>query len=418
MNNQSAGEIKGITGLKGWAVLSVFLIHAGGSFRHISPYINHVIDFAKYGVIIFLVISAFTLCLSLNQKKNFSFADYIKRRFMRIAPTYFFLLIIVFSVVNVFSTSSAIQKYNFWDLFTHLTFINLSPLFPEYQGSIIAVAWVIPIMWWYYFLIPWIYFGIRRVVSHVFILLLAGVILYFNYDLLLIPHNATGGFYWTMQQFFVIYVLGISAAIILKNSKRRLLGINSTNSKVTTLLFGTAFFVYFYIRIGQRSELLYIGILLLLMLYALYIKKFLLSFLNKPMLKFIIMNIDMLLLLIIPLLYIYHNHPNPIIFTGFWGTAILICMMKESFLEKLFFENRITYFIGKISYPFFLSHTLVMSVIDSNMNLGDTTIRFFVILLVSLLISTVLHFTIENWGLGKKLIKVHSEVEDRIQHKN
>jgi len=136
------------------------------------------------------------------------------------------------------------------------------------------------------------------------------------------------------------------------------------------------------------------------------------------MLKFIIMNIDMLLLLIIPLLYIYHNHPNPIIFTGFWGTAILICMMKESFLEKLFFENRITYFIGKISYPFFLSHTLVMSVIDSNMNLGDTTIRFFVILLVSLLISTVLHFTIENWGLGKKLIKVHSEVEDRIQHKN
>ena len=56
ITNQGGGlfdNTKYITGIKAYSALAVFLIHNGGDFRKISPFVDKVIDFGKYGVVSF-----------------------------------------------------------------------------------------------------------------------------------------------------------------------------------------------------------------------------------------------------------------------------------------------------------------------------------------------------------------------------
>ena len=56
-----------LDGLRAVAALMVFLIHSGApSLRAAGPIGNGIADHGKYGVTVFFVVSAFSLCVSLQ----------------------------------------------------------------------------------------------------------------------------------------------------------------------------------------------------------------------------------------------------------------------------------------------------------------------------------------------------------------
>jgi peptidoglycan/LPS O-acetylase OafA/YrhL len=62
------GGTEFITGLRAIAVFLVFLIHSGGGgLREVSEFLNTFVNFGKYGVQIFFVISGFTIFYQLYE---------------------------------------------------------------------------------------------------------------------------------------------------------------------------------------------------------------------------------------------------------------------------------------------------------------------------------------------------------------
>ncbi|MBK9322819.1 MAG: acyltransferase family protein [Bdellovibrionaceae bacterium] len=64
-----------LTGLRGYAALAVFFIHSGGAgLRQVDAFgegarslLNRLVDFGKYGVVVFFVLSAYTIAMSLDR---------------------------------------------------------------------------------------------------------------------------------------------------------------------------------------------------------------------------------------------------------------------------------------------------------------------------------------------------------------
>src|SRR5690242_7353076 len=103
---------KVLDGLRGVAALMVFLIHANGmGLRELGQIGNSIADHGKYGVTVFFVVSAYSLCLSVSPAfdgRPVSWPGYFARRAFRIIPMYFFALaaFAAIGLVEIKSTSS------------------------------------------------------------------------------------------------------------------------------------------------------------------------------------------------------------------------------------------------------------------------------------------------------------------------
>jgi len=84
-----------ITGLRGIAALLVFLIHSGGGLRSLSPVANAFVDWGKYGVDIFFVISGFTIFYQFYEK-GYHLRYFLMQRILRISSPYWPLLLLLF----------------------------------------------------------------------------------------------------------------------------------------------------------------------------------------------------------------------------------------------------------------------------------------------------------------------------------
>ena len=88
-----------IDGLRGLAALMVFMIYCGSpAICALGPYGNLLVDHGRYGVSVFFVVSAYTLCLTLAPAfdgEEVSWSAYFIRRFFRIAPLYWLMLAFV-----------------------------------------------------------------------------------------------------------------------------------------------------------------------------------------------------------------------------------------------------------------------------------------------------------------------------------
>jgi len=191
-----------LTGLRGIATLLVFLIHSGGAgLRGYGEIGNFIVDFGKFGVQIFFVISGFTIFSQLFAEK-YKPLSFLLVRIARISLPYFPLIVAVFLYINFGGT-----HFNSWanlvnngqitigNLIAHLTY--LSPFKKEYQNTILGVEWTLGVEVFFYFLfailvqfrliklsIPsfLIYFGFFRF-ANIFMFLL-GRFLHLNSDYL------------------------------------------------------------------------------------------------------------------------------------------------------------------------------------------------------------------------------------------
>jgi len=396
-----------LTSLRGYAALMVFLIHGGTFLRDQNFILQGLVDYGKFGVEVFFIISAVTLSLSIHNTKKFNFFHYLKRRFWRIAPVYFLVCIICFAFAGSISggvyerTLFHIQPYDLQDLFYHFTFLSLFN--QQYQDTLVGVEWTIPLEFFYYLLIPVFYFLAKKSRWFLTIPVVLGIYLYFHQNIFLpIYITRFGSGDWSIEKFLSIYAMGVLGFfcifIFSKRKEKKLF------KRIYPYLLSTVFlaFLLFYLNNHMSpNEIKMIIFGLFIAIYAIYFKSKLYNSVNKKLVKKIIENIDITLLLFLFLLYTqFQYNKAPELITGFFSIVLIAILIQGGTLHRIIFENRIAMHIGKISYSFYLFHIIIITLF-LKLNIQNLYINFALIFIVTLILSTISQKYIEQYFLNK-----------------
>jgi len=176
----SAQHFLYVDALRGIAALLVILLHTA---QHVKPYtaFHKLGVYGQYGVQLFFVISAFTLCHSMNKLPGVSLKEYKKfllRRFFRIAPLYYLALFAYWSYTFIIFSNTGNSP---WTLPSDFTFSGVisnvfflhNPLF--YQNSIVPGGWSIGCEFLFYAAFPLLFFVFKRSLWKITIFILFGL---------------------------------------------------------------------------------------------------------------------------------------------------------------------------------------------------------------------------------------------------
>lgn len=152
-----------IDSLRGIAILLVILCHSNPYFAEIynvvlPPFFDTFVQNGDKGVTLFFLMSAFTLCLSLNTKQTTEqnpIRNYFIRRIFRIVPLYYFVIILIL-LLNINSPSISSVTANF--LFIH-------GVSPYWINSTVPGGWSVGIEMLFYLIFPILFYKIKSVSS-------------------------------------------------------------------------------------------------------------------------------------------------------------------------------------------------------------------------------------------------------------
>ncbi|MBD2690227.1 acyltransferase family protein [Anabaena catenula] len=155
-------KLKHIDALRGIAVLLVILVHTSQSIPGISLPLRYFSKYGQMGVQLFFIISAYTLCLSMerHQGEYFKLLNYAIRRFFRIAPLYytaiFFYMLWSSTKMYIYLGNLTIDsKYNFMNLFTNFLFLH--GFYSPANNNIVPGGWSIGTEMSFYVIFPFIF---------------------------------------------------------------------------------------------------------------------------------------------------------------------------------------------------------------------------------------------------------------------
>ncbi len=149
----SGRKFAALDGLRGLAVLTVFLSHSSGFRQRLTPWTSFH-GCGHLGVYLFFVLSGFLLAWSLLESGRIRFGGFYLRRFFRIAPLYFLVVTGVFVIQRI---TGQVDLYNLhikdgWPGYLrHLLF---------YQGD--SVFWTIATEFEFYFILPVLVWALMR----------------------------------------------------------------------------------------------------------------------------------------------------------------------------------------------------------------------------------------------------------------
>lgn len=156
MSHQNVERFNTLDFLRGIAILGVISVHASLSFPTEGNKINFLLSFGMYGVQLFYLVSAITMCLMWEYRigdptpvKNF----YI-RRFLRIAPL-FWLAIPIYLSINGYEPSYwAPNGIGVTQIV--LTALFLHGLWPDAINSVVPGGWSIAVEMTFYLIFPYL----------------------------------------------------------------------------------------------------------------------------------------------------------------------------------------------------------------------------------------------------------------------
>lgn len=150
------GETDFITGIRGIAVMMVFLIHAlRQEIVDTNSYLYGLINSGKFGVQIFFVISGFTIFYQFFSA-GYNFKNFIKVRLVRLGVAYYPVLLFVFITINLNLAEPNSWAIKFTDgeisienLFMHITYLGF--LDKSYIATMLGVEWTLYVEVFFYF---------------------------------------------------------------------------------------------------------------------------------------------------------------------------------------------------------------------------------------------------------------------------
>jgi peptidoglycan/LPS O-acetylase OafA/YrhL len=216
---KNAGHLDFLDALRGIAILGVLLVHAmiltrqeGHSFKLAFT--------GQRGVELFYMISAFTLCLSLDAKREerYPLLNYFIRRFFRIAPL-FYLVIIVNLILKHVSAPYSSQR-NLGALDIVLGFLFLNGARPHAMTNVVDGGWSIAVETTFYLLLPLLFKYLNSVRRLIVVFAIAAPALKFIcFQLASRSMNGFVAEYFTLFWFpvqFPIFALGMLTYFIWK----------------------------------------------------------------------------------------------------------------------------------------------------------------------------------------------------------
>jgi peptidoglycan/LPS O-acetylase OafA/YrhL len=339
------GDTNFITGLRAYAILGVLLIHSGGSgLRQLGVWGNNLTDLGKHGVIVFFVISGFIIADSYTKRPHYF--SWIVRRILRIAPLYYFwILIAIFSgqTSKYWMEFFDVERITTTNILMHLLFIGY--LDYTITNSILGVEWSLSIEVFYYVLFPLIIAPLIKANNN---LKLIGVVLftYLTWIFLYMPSlngQSTYLIFWSPLPYLISYLIGV-----ISWQMRNKIKLNSKMSDSIIIIN----LIIFVALINNLSP---------------FIESF------------------------------------SVIVVSFMTGSLLISCNNKAKLTKVILLNPLIQFIGILSYGIYLCHFFIINWIQ---NTGySEPLTFFIVIISSLTISFFTYHLIERpfRALGQKI---------------
>lgn len=198
-----------VDALRGIAVLLVILVHTG---KFISPelFLNSMAKFGQYGVQLFFVMSAFTLCNSINKTVDFRTVNYVSfmtRRFFRIAPLYYIAIPVYFIFTYSFLKISGDtpftppNEYSPIKILSNIIFVH--GMYPAGNNNMVPGGWSIGCEFLFYAMFPFLFYFIKaKRMFFLYITLVSGACLSV---LIILKHRADGNMHWEIINNTYIY---------------------------------------------------------------------------------------------------------------------------------------------------------------------------------------------------------------------
>lgn len=218
-----------VDALRGIAILLVVLIHTWQAVPNVSVIAANISMYGQMGVQLFFVASAYTMCISLERRlcEPRNVLSFYIRRFFRIAPLYYFAILIYFFfniLKQIMKTGSFqnVDPYTVPNVAANLLFLH--GLIPQANNVIVPGGWSIGTEMLFYLIIPVGIIVIKKYsnnLSSFFALLLASALLNVLVQYLIL-HNIFGlciennSFpYYTLFNQIPVFIIGSGAYFFL-----------------------------------------------------------------------------------------------------------------------------------------------------------------------------------------------------------
>jgi peptidoglycan/LPS O-acetylase OafA/YrhL len=367
------GKLDCIDALRGIAALSIFIYHiyvtTGIYPIQIIP--ERFIGLTLAGIPLFFILSAFTLYSSLDNRagEKRKFFKFYLRRFFRIAPLFYLLLIIV--VLDSLIMQKTVPSWQ--DIVVNFTFTN--NLVPQYSMSLFSDGWTVGVEMLFYLVLPLVFIKVNSIGRSIVLFI---------------------GIYWLSKEI------------------RRLLGaIIGENIMMSTN--------YDFYNFSHWAYIFPLGVICYL-IYKLYLPKMRSEYRAPAAFSMLLLSLVILFVFInnLPLTLALSDLYEPLGILTRWqamsSVAFVLLILSLSLNPNRLIVNRFTRFFGTISYSLYLIHPFIVVPLKPvyayihGHTIYSTDLSLFLCILLTLLIVTpvslLTYHLIERPGIrmGKKVI--------------
>ena len=336
-----------VTGLRAIAVLLIFLIHSSGGMQELGEAYRLFFDFGKYGVPIFFVITGFTIFSQLLSG-HYTLSKFLKIRISRVSIPYFPLILIIFAYINfggepfnLWASKLNVDGLSIENLLAHLTYLACFSV--EYANTFIGTEWTLHIGIFYYLVLGYLITTnlLKDNFKSLFIVLSGSIfiaifILYLGY-----AHKLESLFvHWVPFRYAWMFVLGgvgyyCRNRVNMKLTKQ----VQDKMSNIVILLSIVCFFVLLNLETIDGVTVLY---------------ETFFSLLNGSIFAIL--------------------------------AFILIVFVKDSARLSVVFTNKVSIYIGRISFSFYLWHYFIIQMKVAN----DFTNNFILVFILNFLLTILI----------------------------
>lgn len=352
-----------IDALRGFAILAVVFYHSKQWVIPTSGILSQVAEQGARGVQFFYIASALTLFLSLGTRKKIEahpITSFFIRRFFRIAPLFYTAIIVYMLYDGTVPRYFAPNGIQWW--YVLLTALFLNGWLPETINSVVPGGWSIAVEMLFYLTVPYLFSRLKDIKSTLWFLFISLV----------------------MAK--VLSVLAVDFFTPYFADDQRYLAVSFSNFWIFSQMpvFTLGILLYHVVtRYPDKNEKLATPLILLsLFLFAAFIK-------------------------VETFADLFPQH-------FLFGAAFFLFALSLHFSPHKIFVNKITTFIGKISFSIYLAHFMVLKLVGTFLsdryvlqgNIGFAT-AFVIVTGISVGISYVTYKSIEIPGinLGKRIIE-------------